>query len=81
MPFTDSQMNRIKNHLEGRKNECPICGTNNWTIWEDFIAPIAIDIEFKQPIQGKFLPMVAFICSECGNVRQISAGAIGLLKD
>lgn len=79
MPFTSSQQHQIEEHLRDHNNACPVCRTNRWEIFEDLIASVAIDVEYKQIIQGKFLPMVALICSDCGFVRQIGAGKIGLL--
>ena len=78
MPFTDGQRTQIQNHFQ-QHGRCPMCQTNNWELVEDFIAPVVLDVEYQQPIQGKSLPMVALVCSECGIVVQLSAVKIGLI--
>ena len=80
MPFTAGQLQAVTAHLQGKNNACPICGANNWAIFDDLIAATCVDVEYKRPIQGKLLPMVALICNECGNVRQITAKSVGLLN-
>jgi len=40
---------------------------------------LCVDLEYKRAIEGKLLPIVILICNDCGYVRQIAAGKIGLL--
>jgi len=80
MPFTYEQREKITSHMSGRRNECPVCGTNRWDLFDDLIASMCIDVEYKRPIEGKLLPTVALICGECGYVRQVAAGKVGLLR-
>ena len=75
-----SEQQRIKDHLQGRNNQCPICGVNNWAIFEDLLSPLCIDLEYKRPIEGKLLPVVVLICNDCGYIRQLSAKKVGLLS-
>lgn len=79
MPLDSDAKSRIQDHLQGRNNACPGCTSNNWTVFEDLVASVCIDAEYKRPIEGKYLPMVALICGECGQIRQIAAGPVGLL--
>ena len=76
--YTDQQ--KIRDHLQGRNNQCPICGTNNWTTLDELTSPLCIDLEYKRPIEGKLLPMVVFICNDCGYIRQVAAGKVGLVS-
>jgi C4-type Zn-finger protein len=80
MPIGYAEQEQIRNHLQGWNNNCPVCQANNWTIFEDFVSPFCVDIEYKRPIEGKLLPMVVLICSDCGYVRQISAVKVGLIR-
>lgn len=75
-----SEQQKIREHLQGRNNQCPVCGANNWAIFDDLLSPLCIDLEYKRPIEGKLLPVVALICNDCGHVRQIAAGKLGLLS-
>jgi len=79
MPIGSEEQQKIMNHLQGRNNKCPVCGTNNWMIFEDLVSPLCIDIEYKRAIEGKFLPVIEIICNDCGYVWQIAAVKIGLL--
>lgn len=80
MPIDYADQQKIKEHLQGRNNQCPLCGTNTWTIFDDLVSVLCVDLEYKRPIEGKFLPMVALICGDCGYVRQVAAGKVGLLS-
>jgi len=79
MPMGLEEQQKIRNHLQGRNNQCPVCETNNWSIFEDLVSPLCMDLEYKRAIEGKLLPIVVLICNDCGYVRQIAAGKIGLL--
>lgn len=79
MPLGYGENEKIKAHLEGKNNNCPLCGNNNWGIFDEVVSLACFDIEYKRIIEGKLLPVVLLICSECGNVRQISALKVGLL--
>ena len=70
---------KIRNHLERRNNRCPLCGSNHWEIFDDLVSLICFDVEYKRPIEGKIVPIVILICSDCGDIRQISAKKVGLL--
>lgn len=74
------EQQKIKDHLQGRNNFCPVCNANSWTVFDDLLSPFCIDLEYKRPIEGKFLPIVALICNDCGYVRQIAAGKVGLIS-
>ena len=80
MPLGYEEQQRIRNHLQGRNNRCPVCNGNNWAICEDFLSPLCIDVEYRRPIEGKLLPMVGLICNDCGYVRQIAAAKVGLIS-
>jgi C4-type Zn-finger protein len=80
MPIGNEQQQRVRNHLQGRNNRCPVCDANNWTVFEDLLSPFCIDVEYRRPIEVKFLPIVALICNDCGYVRQIAARKVGLIS-
>ena len=80
MPIDDKARQKIIDHLQGRNHQCPLCGTNKWSICDDLFSPVFIDLEHKKPVEDKILPIVALMCDECGNIRQIAAGKIGLLS-
>ena len=80
MPIDYTAQQKIKDHLQGHNNQCIVCSANNWTIFDDFVSPLCVDIEYKRPIEGKLLPMVALICNDCGYIRQIAAGKVGLIS-
>ena len=80
MPIDYADQQKIKDHLQGNNNQCPLCGTNNWAINDEFVSPLFIDLEYKRPIEGKLLPMVVLICNDCGYVRLVAAGKVGLLS-
>lgn len=79
MALDDEKQQKIRSHLEGRNNRCPVCDTNKWIIFDDLISPICFDIEYRRPIEGKFFPFVALICNECGYIWQMSAMKVGLI--
>lgn len=56
---------------------CPMCGKNNWTIDDKIVTAIKIDEDKNVQLGGKFNPLVAITCLNCGNVIFINPLVIG----
>ena len=56
---------------------CPMCGKNNWTIDDKIVTAINVDKDKNIQLSGKFNPLVAVTCLNCGNVIFINPLAIG----
>lgn len=80
MPLSSNEQQKIQDFMKGKNNSCSICRANSWGICDDLIVAPFFDLEYKRIIEGKVLPMIALICNECGNVRQIAAAKVGLMK-
>lgn len=80
MPSERELQERLVDHLKGRNCQCPVCGTNNWNMCGDLVSPPCWDAEYRRPIEGRVLPLVVLICSECGFIRQFSALKLGLVS-
>ena len=80
MPISYEERQKIRDHLQRHNNRCPVCGADNWTVFDDVLSPFCIDVKYRRPIEGKFLPVVALICNDCGYVRQIAAKKVGLIN-
>ena len=78
MPLGSSDKQIIRDHVEGLNCSCPLCGSRQWEMCDDLASPLSVDLEYKRTIEGKYIPMVILICSNCGNIVQISAKKVGL---
>jgi hypothetical protein len=80
MPLTNEQKTRVQQHLQRFLRECPVCGGLAWS-WEteqlNFLG--VFDMDYKQPLAGKILPLVSATCKNCYYVAQFSAMNLGLL--
>ena len=74
-----SENGKIKTHVEGKDNSCPLCGNNDWMVFDEIVSPVCFDREYRRIVEGKLFPVILLICNECGNIRQISAMKIGML--
>jgi hypothetical protein len=58
---------------------CPLCGSKNWTLLEDFVAPANFSRNGGLLLGGKVYPHFMLICDVCGNVQFINAIRAGVL--
>lgn len=80
MPFSDSQQNKIKEHLsQFAWMACPICYSQSWVLGDELNFLPVLDVEYKMPIEGKVYPVVVLTCENCKYVRLFSARGIGIL--
>ena len=61
--------------------QCPMCGENNWTIDEDIVTAIRVDENRDIQLGGKFSPLVAVTCLNCGHVVFVNPLVIGSVED
>jgi predicted nucleic-acid-binding Zn-ribbon protein len=65
------------------KRICEICASNQWTIGQDIITPMAVVRNNKQnslALNTKITPFVTVTCINCGNTKQFSAIIANLFK-
>lgn len=60
---------------------CPMCGENNWTVDKEIQTPIKVGEKKDVQIGGKFFPMVAITCLNCGHVVFVNPLVIGAVED
>lgn len=60
---------------------CPMCGQNNWTVDDEIQTPIKVGEKKDVQIGGKFFPIVAVTCLNCGNVVFVNPLVIGAVED
>ena len=58
---------------------CAVCGARNWNIEQELLFLGLLDPEYKQPVEGRLLPLVAVNCAQCYQVVFFQAMALGLL--
>lgn len=70
----DMIMFKLINHkFEQHLNEkwqnkiCPMCHSNEWSYDNTIFTPMTVDQNKGMAIGGKFLPLVAVTCINCGN--------------
>lgn len=61
--------------------KCPMCGQNNWTVDDEIQTPIKVGEKKDVQIGGKFFPIVAVTCLNCGNVVFVNPLVIGAVED
>jgi len=59
------------------KKECEICGTNNWSVPDDIVMPMAFT-GGGLTIGGPTYPQLQIICSNCGNTKIFNAVILGI---
>ena len=81
MALSEQQKVAIMDHLKAKlKGGCPLCGEKNWSVESDLHFHGVMDAEYRQPIEGKALPMVSILCTNCMATFQFQAVRLGLLK-
>lgn len=72
---------KFEQHINTKWNNkiCPMCHSNQWTYDETILTPVSVDEKKGMVLGGKFFPLIAVTCVECGNtifVNGLVAGAI-----
>ena len=65
----------------GVRPQCEVCGQNNWAALEQAIGLPITDLSGSVVIPTPQIPVAALICNNCGNVRTLALGALGLLPE
>ena len=60
--------------------KCPICGTGNWTVLDDFVTPTTYSDTGALIFGGFAYPHFMLACTNCGNVQFINAIQAGVVK-
>jgi hypothetical protein len=82
MAFSDEQRaavaNAINDRCHGRLSKCNLCGRGQWSLVDGLILlNLSEDINSVR-IGGPVAPVVALVCSECGNTIFINVLTLGL---
>lgn len=82
MTLSDEKNKIVLEHLNNNTNHmCPMCGKNRWKQMPDLQFLGMLDPEYKQPIEGKALPVVVISCENCHFLAQFSAMSLGILSE
>lgn len=81
MGLSKSQTEQVLSHVRSKVTSgCPMCGQKNWSIESDLHFLGILDLEFRQPIEGKVYPLVTAVCQNCYCVIQFQAMRLGIVK-
>jgi len=82
MALTTEQKEMVIARLaeRGVKSECQLCGKNDWIVARDLVSLNYAGLD-EMIYVGRAIPAVVLICTNCGNILLISAGALGLLEE
>jgi hypothetical protein len=83
MKYTEEVGQRIvaalRERLPGQKlSPCAICGTNAWVINTGYVRLAIQDDPRSARLGGKGFPMIALICTNCGNTHLLNLKILGL---
>lgn len=65
---------------KGVRPECEACGQNNWSVVDQPVGVMIVNLSGAFQIPPPHIPSVALICNNCGNVRIFALGVLGLLS-
>lgn len=54
-------------NIRWKNANCPLCGKRDWNVVPDIHALLGVDEEMNMTYGGKFMPLVAVVCKNCGN--------------
>ena len=80
MKLSNEMRNEIMSALDSRLKEaaCQLCRKNSWTLADGFV-PLGLQEDFSTfQVGGPVLPLVALVCSNCGNTCFINLISLGL---
>ena len=80
MPLNEEQMDKANQYfrLNGVVPDCPYCSVRGWDGGE-IISAAAVDEQGNARTEA--VPMVQFVCNNCGHITLFDARRIGLLSD
>jgi len=81
MPLSDEQMEKARRffRLNGVVPDCPYCSTHGWEGGEIVSTPVVDERGNTQP-ENVTVPMVQFLCNNCGHITLFDARRLGLLS-
>lgn len=82
MLLNDRQMQSVRRffRLNGVVPDCPYCSTHGWNDGE-IIATMVVDEQGNARPDAAAVPMVQFVCDNCGHVSLFDARRLGLFGD
>ena len=70
---------RMDEYLKSiRSFNCPLCGSNNWTVSDTVFQALEFDIDGLR-LGGASVPIIPISCMKCGNTLFINALISGLI--
>ena len=60
---------------------CPMCGKKEWNVVPDIHTLLGVDEEGNMTYGGKFIPLVAVVCKNCGNTVFVNPIVTGVVID
>jgi hypothetical protein len=75
----DAAIGWINQHWKG-KQECPICGSDNWHLSEHFVTPVVITPQQGVNFGAAAYPHIIMTSAPCGYAIFINAVVAGIYK-
>jgi hypothetical protein len=82
MPLNDEQMAKANQYFtrNGVVPDCPYCSMHGWEGGEIISATVVDEQGNARPEETATVPMVQFVCNNCGHISLFDARRIGLLS-
>jgi len=77
--FKEQVLNKLSER--GVSRTCEICSKNNWTLVDQATSVPITDLSGGVRLPQPHIPCVSLICNNCGNVRLLALGALGIDAD
>ena len=58
---------------------CEVCGQNNWSVADQAVTLLVSNLKGGISLPPPNIPSAALVCNNCGNVRLVALGVLGLL--
>lgn len=75
MKLDEKKLLDVINEKWKTKN-CLLCASNNWSINSDIMTLVGVGSDKALQLGGKFIPLIAITCNECGNTILVNPLAI-----
>ena len=80
MGLSEQQAQVILDHIRAKaRGGCPLCGQRAWKVEPELSFHGVFDPEYKQPVQGRIIPMVDVGCPNCFFTFQLPVMRLGVL--
>lgn len=76
---TDKLINSLNKKWHGSR--CPYCQNNQWTVDTAIFTPIEVSENKGMKLGGRFQPLIAVSCNNCGNTVLVNGLILDCLDD